>query len=355
MKKKITRITLLGGFALLIGGALFFSSCEGPAGPAGADGTDGVDGVDGTDGQDGADGNVTCMVCHSDENLNAIQHQFVQSQHSSGAIAVDYAGGRASCSMCHSHEGFVAYAAGLENQDIANPSPWECGTCHGLHTTFEAEDYALRLSDPISFIFDETVTADFGNGNLCVNCHQNRRAEPNVSDPGETFTITSSHYGPHHGPQGNILNGVGMAEIAGDIAYPAAGSAAHMGLSCTGCHMGEYDVEAAAGGHTYWPTLGSCTECHGVLEDFNFNGAQTEVEELLVELRDILLAQGVLVGDEEHGYHPVNERDNPGEATFSMVQAQAFFNWIGIEEDRSLGFHNPQYVIALLKNSIAAL
>lgn len=352
MKKNISIVTLLCGFAILLAGALMMSSCEGPEGPAGADGTDGVAGVDGLD---GVDGNVTCLVCHSDDNMNAIQHQFVQSQHSSGAIAVDYAGGRASCAMCHSHEGFVAFATGLEAQDIANPSAWECGTCHGLHTTFEEEDYALRMSGEISFIFDETVTADFDNGNLCVNCHQSRRAEPNVTDPGETFTITSSHYGPHHGAQGNVVNGTGMAEIVGDIAYPAPGSDAHMGVGCTGCHMGEYDVEEGAGGHTYSPTVLACTSCHGDLEDFDYNGAQTEVEELLVELRDILLAQGVLAGDDENGYHPVNERDNPGEATFSMAQAQAFFNWIGLEEDRSLGVHNPKYVIALLKNSINAL
>ena len=267
------------GFALLIAGAMFLSSCEGPAGPAGTDGTNGVD------------GNVTCLVCHSDDNMTAVQQQFAGSQHSSGAIAV-----------------------GLADQDIANPSPWECGTCHGLHTTFEEEDYALRMSGEISFIFDETVTADFGNGNLCVNCHQSRRAEPNVTDPGETFNITSTHYGPHHGPQGNVLNGVGFAEIAGDITYPAQGSSPHMGLSCTGCHMGDYDVE-----------------------------------ELLVELRDILVANGVLEWvEEDEAYEPV-----VGE--HSMVNAQSFFNWIGLEEDRSLGVHNPKYVVALLKNSIKAL
>ncbi len=38
-----------------------------------------------------------------------------------------------------------------------------------------------------------------------------------------------------------------------------------------------------------------------------------------------------------------------------MVQAQAFFNWVGLEEDRSMGAHNPKYVKALLKNSIDAI
>ena len=51
---------------------------------------------------------------------------------------------------------------------------------------------------------------------------------------------------------------------------------------------------------------------------------------------------------EEVSYHPVV-------GTYPMVQAQAFFNWVGLEEDRSLGVHNPRYVEALLTNSIEAL
>ena len=43
-----------------------------------------------------------------------------------------------------------------------------------------------------------------------------------------TFRITSTHYGPHHGAQANVFAGVGFAEIAGSIAYPAAGSATHV-------------------------------------------------------------------------------------------------------------------------------
>ena len=41
--------------------------------------------------------------------------------------------------------------------------------------------------------------------------------------------------------------------------------------------------------------------------------------------------------------------------TFPMVQAQAYFNWIGLTEDRSEGVHNPKYVKALLANTLEAL
>jgi hypothetical protein len=306
-------------------------------------------------GEEIADNSESCKVCHSDANFQEVTFQYNQSVHKSGAIAVAYAGGRASCAECHSSEGFIEFAAtGDVGGDISAPSAWECKTCHSLHTTFDSTDYALRLAEPISFIFDTTVVADFGNGNLCSNCHQNRRAEPNMDVPGATFEITSSHYGPHHGPQANLVYGAGFAEIAGSKSYAAPGGTQHFTESCTGCHMGEY--ADGAGGHTLNPTLNSCDECHSGAEDFDINDFQTEIAAQLEELRDLLVAAHVLHQDTVTlEYHPVNSRDYPGEGIFDMEEAQAFFNWIGIEEDRSLGAHNPNYIEALLTNSIEAL
>jgi uncharacterized CHY-type Zn-finger protein len=346
-------------FALM----LVFIGCEGPAG---SDGTDGADGNDGVAGTDGVDGNVTCLVCHSDENLAMKQHEFNASQHSSGDIAVSYAGGRSYCYPCHSHEQFVAHSAGLPPHNIANPSAWKCSTCHNLHTTFEYEDYALRTTDAAAIwnggdflLKGESMFKINGNSNLCANCHQSRRAEPNMTNPGATFEITSTHYGPHHGAQTNVLVGEGFAEIPGTLAYPTAGSAAHMTPSCVGCHM-------TMGDHSFEPSLDGCTDCHTSITTFDHNGSQTEIHDLLVELRDLLVAAGVIEQEEEElyelnpetgeielvlhtgGYHPIK-------GTYDMILAQAFFNWVGLEEDRSMGVHNPDYVKALLKNSIDAV
>jgi hypothetical protein len=52
--------------------------------------------------------------------------------------------------------------------------------------------------------------------------------------------------------------------------------------------------------------------------------------------------------EEDEAYEPIV-------GTYPMAQAQAFFNWIGLTEDRSLGVHNPRYVEALLTNSIDAI
>lgn len=329
---------------------------EGPMGPAGTNGTNG------TDGADGADGSVTCLACHSGTNMTQKRAEFAMSEHSVGAIAVDYAGGRASCARCHSHEGFVQYATlGSVAGDITNPSAWECATCHGIHSTFEGTDYALRLNAPAVANYDVTLKIDVkGNSNMCVNCHQTRAAEPNKATPGETFKITSKHYGPHYSAQGNVVAGVGFAEIPGSVAYPAAGSAVHLAqASCTGCHMAPFTKEKAftgtamvsRGGHSYIPSVTACNTCHGgdPITNYNYGGVQSDVHIKLDQLRDKLIELGLVE------YVEADEAYEPIIGTYPMVHVQAYFNWKGLKDDRSFGVHNPKYVKALLTNTLEAL
>ena len=354
-------VNRLSSLLVLVPFLFFVISCEGPMGQAGEDGIAGVDGIN------GIDGDVTCQACHSTGIIQDVSSQFVESIHSSGEVAVSYAGGRSYCARCHSHEGFREFVdTETVSGNITAPSAWECATCHQLHETFaDSIDWNRRITAPVSFIFDDAVTADFGEGNICATCHQSRRAEPNITDPGTEFEITSTHYGPHHGAQSNVLYGAGMAEIAGSMAYDDPGSATHFsGASCTSCHMGEYD--GGTGGHTFYPSVSSCTACHAGATDFDINGVRTAIKVQLDTLQSLLLSQGVIEEaveeifelDEEtgdiipvlvsDGYHPVV-------GTFTMAQSQAFFNWIGLLEDRSLGVHNPAYYEALLTNSIEAI
>lgn len=361
--KSIFKIILLGFCC-----AILATSCvkEGPMGPAGADGSDGMDGLDG---RDGVDGKVSCLVCHSGDNLLKKQAQFVLSGHRIGHFTLEREEWGSSCVRCHTPVGFVQYAeTGSVTGGITNTDVFTCSTCHGIHQTFESTDYALRTTEPALAIFDATVTFDLnGNNNICAHCHQSRRAEPNITNPGETFKITSTHYGPHHGPEANLLTGQGFAEIPGPVAYPEANSGDHLAqASCTGCHMTEFgDGE---GGHSFSPSLVACNTCHGVVsKDFDYGGVQTDVERKLDVLRDKLIELGVVAYEEEVEYvwNPETQQHEPADdpvgsyhpvkGTYPMVQAQAFFNWIGILEDRSFGVHNPKYTRALLINSIEAL
>lgn len=323
---------------------------EGPAGPAGPQGPAGTDGAPGDDGEDGVDGSVACLSCHSTETQEAIVLEYSRSQHALGEF-VDYAGGRASCARCHSGNGYSEFMeTGEVAGDILNPTPFLCQDCHNIHETFEEIDYALRGTDPVAWLADEgygDTSVDFGNNsNVCANCHQARRPEPNVSDPGDTFEITSTHYGPHHGSMANVVAGTTFAEIPGSTAYPSTNLHVEAGASCVTCHMGDY--ADGAGGHSWWPSLDACQACHST-SDFDYGNVQTEVQGLLDDLQALLLDQGVIEWvEEDEAYEPVL-------GVHSMDQAQAFYNWIGLTEDRSLGVHNPRYVVALLENSIEAI
>lgn len=319
-------------------------SCEGPmgpAGPAGQDGTNGVDGVNGTDGTDGVDGTTVCIQCHSLTHKNTITAQYETSGHAAGNY-VGYAGGRKSCARCHSHEGFVeTQFTGMDTTaaNVPIPTAIGCATCHDSHNTFDfatdGQDYALRTSAPIELIgWPEEDVVDMGNSsNLCGTCHQPRRPAPEADGDGN-FKITSSHYGPHHGPQVTVLYGFGGYEFDGILPYPEKGSAAHYkDATCVACHMHEAD-------HSFWPNEDGCTVCH----TSSVPDIAAEIHGLLDQLAAILEAEGVLDAD----HHVI-----PG--TYPVELAGAFYNWIMIEEDRSVGVHNPKYARALLTNSIAAV
>lgn len=335
---------------LMLISIIFLAACV-KEGPAGLSGLDGQNGQDGSDGSDGSDGVISCTICHEGTQISSKKFQYSTSGHNEG-LFVAYAGGKARCAECHSSEGFLEYQyKGSVDSDILSPSAFSCKTCHPLHTTFEYTDFGLRTDAPVAMKFNKGSTVlDLGDeSNLCVNCHQTRTAEPNSASPGATFSIESIHYGPHHGPQANLFEGIGFAEIDGPIVYPAPGLSLHRTqASCISCHMAEFS--ANTGGHTFKPSLAKCNSCHTfTATTFNYFGKQTDIQLQLDDLRDQLLSLGVIEWIEaDQTYEPVV-------GTYPMVQAQAYFNWIGLTEDRSLGVHNPVYTRALLTNSIAAL
>ena len=355
MSRKVSLVAVLM-MALML---MFTISCEGPAGADGidglagtngtngtngsdgSDGSDGAAGADGTDGTDGVDGNVTCLGCHSSANMADNAFEMARSQHRIGEF-VGYAGGRASCAQCHSHEGFVEFATnGSVAGNYVTPSPWECSTCHGLHSTFEEADYALRMDGAVTMMFDEVTVADMDAGsNLCINCHQSRRSITSYDDgTGDDVTFTSSHTGPLHGPQSNLLLGNNGSVVGTPFA-------AHVATGCTGCHMTETtgDDLDIAGGHTFWPTVEACQVCHTSATDFDIFSGQTVVQGKIDNLAGLLITAGIL--DSAHSVVP---------GTYPRAVFQGFWNYDIVAEDRSVGVHNPTYAKALLDASITAL
>ena len=333
--RKVLFFGLLLVFALVLAGC---AGAEGQTGETGPAGPAGPEGPAGSAGAAPAAADMACTACHNDTSeLTGKAESWSESLHGNGTTTA-YAGGRASCAGCHSGGGFsAAIAAGVNNADAQesadpNPSRPDCRACHAIHTSYTESDWALETTDPVTFLAFEDTTFDGGMGNLCVNCHQPRRAIAEAEDG--MIEITSTHWGPHHGPQSTMLLGIAGA---GDVEGSPSAHASMVEDTCVSCHMGEGDV------HTFEPDVAACLGCHADAEDFDINGLQTEVEELAAELGEKLEAAGLL-----HEGHP-----NPG--TFPAEQTQAAWNWIYIAlEDKSLGVHNPAYTIALLEASLEA-
>jgi len=370
----------------------------------------GTNGANGVDGENGIAGTASCVACHNESHRAEIDASYLLSGHKAGG-AVSYAGGRNGCAQCHSNEGYIDYiTTGSTASGYTGQTAIGCTTCHESHSTFDFEtdgnDFALRSFDPVTLIVDASYTVDFGDtSNNCASCHQPRTATPTSGD-GE-FMVSSAHWGPHHGPQTTLLEGIQGANIVGSTAYPIPGTATHRtGSSCVSCHMGT-TTDGNDGGHSWAPTDNACTECHSdpeakisslasvldpamitlaaqlenvvgweyeyyVLRDINGDpiltsrGALIFADENNVELADdddeflvkVLDINGDPVINEVHAIihdgHPNNGSQGKG-AYFTILEAQAAWNYLFVQEDKSAGLHNPKYAKALIANSIEAL
>lgn len=329
-------LTLLG---TLIVAAVLISACatagepgpQGPAGPAGPAGPQGEPGAP------AMASDLTCTECHNDTAIiTGKKAPWETSVHGAGTAA-EYAGGRDGCTGCHSGASFSKMIAAGQTPatydgTAADVTHQDCRTCHQIHTTYTGEDWALETNAPVELYAFEGVTFDGGEGNLCAVCHEPRRAFAAVDG---MVDWNSTHYGPHHGPQSAILLGQGGAGVEGK-------PAAHYSMAentCVTCHLGENQ------NHTFLPTIAACQECHTDAENFDINGVQTEVKEKLEELHGLLVAKGMLTED---GTSIVG--------VYPEAEAAALWNYITIaEEDKSMGVHNPSYILDLLDYSIEVL
>jgi hypothetical protein len=344
MFKFLTGVVAIAAVSMLV-------SCEGPEGPAGKDG------MDGTDGTDGVAGNLSCLECHTQVNMDAIQSQYSVSGHGIAAYVAYTAGaGRASCAGCHNNEGFLYYldapATGVIT-DVLNATRIDCETCHGNHGSLEdGIEAPIRTVDAVTAIADGTVIDFKNNSNLCANCHQSRAsymaseaidsvnmgttAAPNwVQVTDGNVGIASSRTGPHHGPQANMLVGV--------LGYGTTSTASHTALGCTACHMGESDGEE--GGHTFFPGVDKCTTCHAGATTFDIGGKQTAFDTRMTAIRAKLVEKGIVVD--------ATSLAKVGQ--YPLADFKGYWNWICLKEDLSRGVHNPGYTNTMLTTAEVSL
>lgn len=292
-------------------------------------------------------GPSSCFDCHSDQStfLVAAEAQWSNSKHGMGETVFE--GERASCARCHCSEGFVDYVAGNEVLGYTNPTMIHCFTCHSPHSD---GDFGLRADSPVTFMNE--VVGDIGSGNTCLNCHQSRQ---DVRSYVVEDVTVNNRFGPHHGPQGDMLFGTGGYEYEGytygDMDFHRNQTVNEGG--CLGCHF-KTSEGFTLGGHSFnmegdiegesMLHFDACVACHAVLEDqenFDYNGVQTEVAALLSELEGLLMDAGF-----------INEEGTPVSGTRAKDDAGAIFNYVMVKEDRSMGVHNSDYTRDLLQSAI---
>lgn len=331
---KLNLITLLS-----ISLAMMFASCT-KEGPAGADG------------KDGTNGTVECVKCH--ENSQQIFEKSNQWASSGHALNGNFERNTTDCAPCHTSQGFLeVLKTGAEvcENTIQNPNPPNCYTCHQIHTSYTEDDWNLTTTDPVVFQVNG-VESDQGTANVCINCHQARIPNPfpDVNGTG-LITITSSRYGPHHGPQGVLFAGTGGFEIGSG--YTNSFHTSMIENSCVACHMQDaYGVQA--GGHQMGMTYNyhgsqevlttSCMGCHPDASalTLKIENTQAAFNTLLDSLGTILIANNMITAS-----------GSVVTGDYTNIEAGIIYNYQLLKEDRSQGLHNFNYAKKLLENSIA--
>lgn len=293
---------------------------------------------------------MSCFECHDDQNtiLVAAESQWANSRHASGSAV--HEGTNPSCVRCHASEGLIQYANGEAPAAVTNPTPIHCFSCHQPHTN---GNFDLRVTEPQVLV--NGVSYDIGEGNLCVVCHQSRpgRDVAVYITEGATNSL-SSRYGPHHGPQGDMLFGTNGYEYADYDYVETPGHRTATQDGCVDCHMKAIGESNRVGGHTFAMTyeeegggelenLGACVLCHGEDADFDYEGQQTAIDAKVAELQAQLFAAGFVDAAGTPKSVKNVEQDDAG----------AVWNYMMVKvEDRSHGVHNPAYAMGLLQSSI---
>jgi hypothetical protein len=305
-----------------------------------------------------------CAACHDDDHYHVYPSQWEASNHA--ALERPYT--RASCAQCHNGKGFIDYVDGGKvglPEDVDANYNITCATCHDPHdATNENQLRTMEVTLP-----NGDVITEGGKGKLCMNCHNSRRILPDRilerMDVGDTPE-------PHHGPQAEMLTTMNVETYGLDLPTSPHLQAAED--ACVDCHMyetgshGEHDPEtgllSTSGMHSFAmvnqqgvDNVGSCSPCHAPFgEEFgdkvfymngnadhdgdgNVEGLQHEVEGLLEILHEALPKN--LDGDIEIQ-----------DSTISFNEAAAIYNYFLVEEDRSMGIHNPAFTVSLLQASI---
>lgn len=304
-----------------------------------------------------------CAQCHDAEPYHIKGLEWGNSLHAV-ATRSPSGEGRQSCVRCHAAPGFVDYTDGVpENQRRTAYEAITCAACHDPHGDAN-NPHMLRKTDAVTLMDNVTTVTNGGMGQLCINCHISRRDAVSYVDGTSTNSNLSSQFGPHHGPQTDMLVGANAYNYGKEI--PSSAHSAAVKDTCVACHLQEVSASDPAvglvGGHTFRnhyedatnniSLVGLCSDCHGNITTFDFKrsdydgdgivqGVQTEVKGLLNQVAMLL--------------PPVGSPTVASGVKYTQAQLRARYNYQFVLEDGSYGAHNLSYAVGLLKASLADL
>jgi Cytochrome c552 len=418
----LSAATLFGTF---VGGALLVASCTGADGAAGASGVAGAAGSQGTPGPVGSTGAMgptgipdggtiatSCMSpCHG---FNGVIAQFQTSIHYSTYVAnagtdtaTEWTAPGAACGNCHAIDALAQRTALGTTGDagVTNAAHGEleylssatgkvtdsnytgsaivaevyCTTCHAVtpandpHVTgipwtpgsfplvvaSGATDLPFLEKSPSLSATTGSSAGAMGTANACVWCHKSRKDVTSYITASNV--LTSTHWGPHEGPQADLFSASGGYQYAG-LTY---GTSTHQQkLTCVDCHMPEVTANRGVPDHSFAPRLSACQSCHAGETSFNISGGQTLVKGGMVMFQKALNDLGYLTRSVASPYailQPTEIADGafeldqprPGGAPLTAAQAGALYNYILIARGGASGVHNPTYIKQLLVDSYA--
>jgi hypothetical protein len=320
----------------------------------------------------------TCNQCHNaiidgavsgKHNLGAYWLASAHATMSNSALPTGHATS-ASCEPCHTGTGFVkfqnnkttpGYSAPADYADGANAVT--CAVCHDSHSAANPNQLRTVSVDSLVNGYKPTIG---GKGQLCMNCHHERsNVAKSVTATAPMYGFAKSRFGAHHSPQADIFLGQDAYQYGQNLSVQTHGI---VGDACVTCHMPTL-TNGSSVHSSHAMTMDSagvngCKTCHPTATDIasiktrnmdydgngKVEGFQTEVAGLLAQLKAKLPLDAT--GEPMTGY--ATAADSLKIANKPNV-VQGIWNYYLVKNDGSMGVHNPQYVVAILKASIGSL
>jgi predicted CXXCH cytochrome family protein len=263
----------------------------------------------------------TCAACHTEEHS-----QWLASPHAQIPLDLFPKDPRImECMKCHQGSGFAQVIESGANfitswgpMPTRDPEAVTCIACHSLHNPRDTQ--MLRLP----------------KGELCSTCHgskwQNLILTGTGGHPYQNYSAFQSH--PHND-----------------------------GERCAACHMAQTPGIDDLGGHTFSmrttkdgkQNIAACSACHENVTDYNINNLQSEVAEALNDLRSALEARnnGELPGNEPGTCNQCHRGGTlPFEDDPKLILGNAYENYKLVDQDKSLGVHNPNFALQILRDAL---